>query len=526
MATSAGKRVAVFGLWATYPAESINGLIVSDRLFTFLFKETAPPAGVVFPADREAWARDGAGARRADGRATTAVKAYLPWLSHADYDKVADSDDPYSQPVSALRRILIDTTRLRRPRSLSGSASSIPTLPIVYFEGTDTIGHVFAPFAPPRQPQVVAAGLRALSRRARALLPRSSTSALGEYRRLAAASHGGVLMLASDHGFSVERRPADEALEQRDDDGARNGIAAKGIYLLWGNGVPRQAGHSGQGSVQQVCGDAAGAARAAAGPRRQRPIRSPGATAPNAPRVDYVASYHPAAAPARELARPSIATAREAEIARLHRRSGERHRSSQTAGRDAHRRLVQQRGRDSEGARQAAAGDRGVREGAGASIRNLSSALWNLSDVLYARGSDLDRSDELLVRAFGARPARRRQAGDRPRDRLPAQSATRPIAASRWWTPRSRANARDPELWLFRGRYRVDANDCARRAPRTSIEADRAGAGATRRRIGVRRRRADVRRRSRAAPAAPSRARSSSIPTSRRFANSCNHSGP
>jgi len=22
------------------------------------------------------------------------------------------------------------------------------------------------------------------------------------------------------------------------------------------------------------------------------------------------------------------------------------------------------------------------------------------------------------------------------------------------------ANARDPELWLFRGRYRIDANDC------------------------------------------------------------------
>ena len=31
---------------------------------------------------------------------------------------------------------------------------------------------------------------------------------------------------------------------------------------------------------------------------------------------------------------------------------------------------------------------------------NLSSALWNLSDLLFARGSDLDRSDEMLVRAL------------------------------------------------------------------------------------------------------------------------------
>ena len=43
MASDGGKRVAALGLWATYPAESVNGTIVSDRLFTFLFKETAPP---------------------------------------------------------------------------------------------------------------------------------------------------------------------------------------------------------------------------------------------------------------------------------------------------------------------------------------------------------------------------------------------------------------------------------------------------------------------------------------------------
>src|SRR3954468_20650353 len=31
MASSAGKRVDVIGMWATYPPESINGTIVSDR---------------------------------------------------------------------------------------------------------------------------------------------------------------------------------------------------------------------------------------------------------------------------------------------------------------------------------------------------------------------------------------------------------------------------------------------------------------------------------------------------------------
>ena len=39
MATAGGKKTAAFGFWATYPAEAVNGLMVSDRLFTFLFSE-------------------------------------------------------------------------------------------------------------------------------------------------------------------------------------------------------------------------------------------------------------------------------------------------------------------------------------------------------------------------------------------------------------------------------------------------------------------------------------------------------
>ena len=80
MATWAGKRVAVFGLWATYPAEPVNGLMVSDRMFTFLYGEDAPPPGAVFPPDREQWAReiaDRAGATIDFER----VKQFLPTLT-------------------------------------------------------------------------------------------------------------------------------------------------------------------------------------------------------------------------------------------------------------------------------------------------------------------------------------------------------------------------------------------------------------------------------------------------------------
>jgi predicted AlkP superfamily pyrophosphatase or phosphodiesterase len=71
MATVGGKHPAVFGLWATFPAEAVDGLIVSDRLFTFLYKEQAPPPRVVFPANREAWARAMVSAAPSSRRTTT-----------------------------------------------------------------------------------------------------------------------------------------------------------------------------------------------------------------------------------------------------------------------------------------------------------------------------------------------------------------------------------------------------------------------------------------------------------------------
>ena len=79
MATAGGKKVGALGFWATYPAESVNGLMVSDRLFTFLFSESAPPPGVVYPSSVESWAREGL--KRAQTEVGyDEIKAILPWL--------------------------------------------------------------------------------------------------------------------------------------------------------------------------------------------------------------------------------------------------------------------------------------------------------------------------------------------------------------------------------------------------------------------------------------------------------------
>ena len=48
-----GKQTAVFGLWATYPAEPVHGLNVTDRMANFLYTDRQRPAGVVYPPSRQ-----------------------------------------------------------------------------------------------------------------------------------------------------------------------------------------------------------------------------------------------------------------------------------------------------------------------------------------------------------------------------------------------------------------------------------------------------------------------------------------
>src|SRR5688572_4525740 len=57
MAGQSDRDVAVFGLWATHPAEPVRGLMVSDRFFSFQRQEAQAPAHVVHPASEERWAR-------------------------------------------------------------------------------------------------------------------------------------------------------------------------------------------------------------------------------------------------------------------------------------------------------------------------------------------------------------------------------------------------------------------------------------------------------------------------------------
>ncbi|MGZ7039392.1 MAG: alkaline phosphatase family protein, partial [Thermoanaerobaculia bacterium] len=208
MAAQQVKRAAVFGLWATYPAEAIDGTIVSDRLFAFQYNEPDPPAGAVSPASYEPEAR----------KVLRDVIAATP-----------------PQATEELRRIVIETETMHR-LSADRIRHDHPDLVIVYFQGTDAIGHLFAPTYD-RDAAIVRRYFSSID------------NLLGEYDSLARET-GADLVIASDHGFAwFEGRP--------NVSGTEPGTAAKwhrneGIYLHVAPGSSqRSTGPPAQ--VNQIC---------------------------------------------------------------------------------------------------------------------------------------------------------------------------------------------------------------------------------------------------------------------------------
>jgi Flp pilus assembly protein TadD len=450
MASAAGRRVGVLGLWATYPAEPVSGLLVSDRLFSFLYQEKDPPAGVVYPASEDARAR--ALLQRVEGQVGLAeLQAYLPWLDEAEYGRHLDSEDPYGHPVSALRRILVET-RVYDELGREFLERERPDLLIAYFQGTDSVGHVFAPYAPPRQPAIPEQDYERYHSVPRAYF-QAVDALLGRYRQLAQA-RGAVLMIASDHGFTWrEGRPT--KLSSFAVATAAKWHRKEGVYLLWGPGVTAEPGHRQRGKAAQVCATLLSllglpSAGYLAGP----PL--PGAPPASAARVDYRAFYRPSS-----LALAADPRADAEALTKLkalgYIGSGEADtspdsaRSTRTAGSYNNEGLVLKDEGKTDDAR--AAFEKALERDP-----NLASALWNLSDLLFAGGKELDRADELLLRAFArelpegtrflvGRAIGYQRSGDAARSRklLEAGLAARP---------------QEPELWLFRGRYRVDSGDC------------------------------------------------------------------
>ncbi len=455
MASWAGRRTLTVGLWATYPAEPVNGTLVSDRLFTFLFKEETPPPGVVYPPAAEAEAREIL--RKAEAETGLAqLREYLPWLDDAEYARHRDTHEPYAHPVSALRRILVET-RVYHEVATAALRRDKPDLAVVYFQGTDSVGHVFAPFAPPRQPEVDAQEYERYNQ----VPARYFTYVdrlLGEYRAIAESS-GAVLVLGSDHGFTWgEGRPT--RLSSFAHATAAKWHRKEGIYLLYGPGIAADAtaAHPHRGGIAQVCATLLTLSGLPPGKRLGWPPLPP-LPEPAAARVDYHSHYR------RPTAVAASATGGDAEALEKLRALGYIGASESASAPEEARRSGSTRTAGSYNNEALLLKGDGKRDRAVAAFEKaleidpkLASAAWNLSDLLHAEGKELDRSDTLLLTSFAhglpdgtrllvGRAIGYQRSGDGERSlRLMRQASV--------------ARPDEPEVWLFLGRYEVGAGRC------------------------------------------------------------------
>jgi len=186
--SDAGRRVGVVGWWATWPAEAVNGTIVSDRVAPQLGGGGLGLAeGSVAPAS--VTARLASAFIQPGQLGFEDLRAYVP-LSRGEFD-AARSARERSDPALYKDRIAHLASVVAGTRSYSGIARSLLAegpldLLAVYIESIDTVSHLFVS-DPRRGPSAIAAAYRD----ADALLV-----------RLAEASPPDAwFVVCSDHGF-------------------------------------------------------------------------------------------------------------------------------------------------------------------------------------------------------------------------------------------------------------------------------------------------------------------------------------
>ncbi|MFZ5788545.1 MAG: alkaline phosphatase family protein [Acidobacteriota bacterium] len=240
MASAVGLDVAVSGWWATWPAETVHGVMISDRLFHMNEDASgSPPAEtVVFPAQMEPRYRELA--RRADEETdATAVRALLPVSAEACSKAFAEGRG-MADPIDGFRRILVGT-RTYLGAALD-AAETRPALTMAYCIGTDEIGHVLSPYLPAPLPGADPA----FSTQARIGVERYFAVVDRWLGRLLATcpTDECAVVLVSDHGFKWKFSATGRDDRPRDFSGVAAATAAlwhrpMGVFVLAGSGVGR-----------------------------------------------------------------------------------------------------------------------------------------------------------------------------------------------------------------------------------------------------------------------------------------------
>lgn len=227
-----GSSVGVIGWYASWPAETVNGFLVSDRLGGHQVEGAAVPvhSGLVSPESllpEVERARDevfgGVGPQQAARYFSTTGRGTGGEMVRIDAQRL----DTF---VEILR-----TTELYRRLAPSLVARFEPALFAVYFEGTDAVGHLFAEYAPPPVPGTDPDAAKRFGK----VFDRYYEHVDEIVGELTAGLDPAktTLMILSDHGFKTgARRPATPSMSEYANQ-APLWHRPEGIVLLWGRDI-------------------------------------------------------------------------------------------------------------------------------------------------------------------------------------------------------------------------------------------------------------------------------------------------
>jgi tetratricopeptide (TPR) repeat protein len=232
-----GEKVGVVGWLVTWPAEKVNGFLVSERMgrlaYDYLFGERTYDEHRTWPEDLAARLKDDVA-----GPEDVPIGKMRPFVDITEEEYRSSSSttfDPRNR-VGNLR-IILSTAQTFRSVGERLLAEEKPRFFACYFEAMDAICHLFMPFAPPKTPNVPT-DLYMKYRNAIEADYIWHDRVLGEY--MAAADADTTILVVSDHGFkSGDFRTADES-----DFHAKTGAMWHrhyGVFFAWGNGVKRGA---------------------------------------------------------------------------------------------------------------------------------------------------------------------------------------------------------------------------------------------------------------------------------------------
>lgn len=233
MLSDAGRSVDIVGWLATYPAETIRGVMVSDRLGYLAYAGAGDAAspGTIAPPERAAEI-----AARVVGAPAVTYEEFARVL-HIDrtaFEQARGNAFDVQSPINNMI-MLYASTRSYAAIAAHLLATDRPDFLGVYFELVDATGHLFMHYAPPMPPGTDPERF-AQFKDATDMAYVVQDEILGDL--LAKIGDDTVVMIASDHGFrSGAARPTTSPE-------IAAGKAAfwhrmEGVIVLAGNGVKR-----------------------------------------------------------------------------------------------------------------------------------------------------------------------------------------------------------------------------------------------------------------------------------------------